>query len=53
LRDHEERLGHQDSQVKRERWEFRDLPAILVHRERKETRVRRGRTVTRERREIG
>jgi hypothetical protein len=53
LRDREERLDHQDSQVKKERWAFRDLPAIRVHRERKEIRVRRVRAVTREKREIG
>jgi hypothetical protein len=53
LRDREERLDHQDSQVKRERWGFQDLLAILVHQERKETRARRARTVTREKREIG
>jgi hypothetical protein len=53
LRDHEEKLGHQDSQAKRERWEFRDLPDILVHRERKEIRARRVRTVTLGKREIG
>jgi hypothetical protein len=48
-----ERLGHQDSQVKRESWAFRDLPAIRVHRERKEIRARRARAVTREKKEIG
>jgi hypothetical protein len=52
-RDHEEKLGHQDSQVKKERREFRDLPAILVHRERKEIRARKARTATLGKREIG
>jgi hypothetical protein len=53
LRDREERLDHQDSQVKRERWAFRDLPVIRVHRERKEIKARRARTVSQEKREIG
>jgi len=39
--------------VKRENWAYQDLPAILVLRERKETRARKARMDTRERREIG
>jgi len=53
LRGREERLVHQDSQVKRENWAYQDLPAILVLRERKETRARKARMDTREKREIG
>jgi hypothetical protein len=53
LRGHEERLVHQDSQVKRENWAYQDLPAILVLRERKETRAWKARMDTREKREIG
>jgi len=53
LRGREEKLVHQDSQVKRENWAYQDLPAILVLRERKETRARKARMDTREKREIG
>jgi hypothetical protein len=53
LRDREERLDHQDSRVKRESWAYQGLPAILVLRERKETRAWKARTVTREKRETG
>jgi hypothetical protein len=53
LRGREESLDHQDSQVKRESWVYQDLPAILVLRERKETRDRKARMGTREKREIG
>lgn len=53
MRDREEKLVHQDSQVKRENWAYQDLPAILVLRERKETRARKARMDIREKREIG
>jgi len=53
LRGREEKLVHQDSQVKRENWAYQDLPVILVLRERKETRARKARMDTREKREIG
>jgi hypothetical protein len=39
--------------VKRENWAYQDLPAILVLRERKETRARKARMDTREKRGIG
>jgi hypothetical protein len=39
--------------VKRENWAYQDLPAILVLRGRKETRARKARMDTREKREIG
>jgi hypothetical protein len=52
-RDHEEKLGHQDSQVKRERREFRDLPDILVHQERKGIRAQRARMAILGKRETG
>jgi hypothetical protein len=53
LRGREERLDHQDNQVKRESWVYLDLPAILVLRERRETRARKARMDTQEKREIG
>jgi hypothetical protein len=53
LRDPEERLDHQDSQERRESWEYRDLPATLVLRERKGIRDRRAKTAIREKKETG
>jgi hypothetical protein len=53
LKGHEERVVHQDSQVKRENWAYQDLPAILVLQERKETKAWRARMDIREKREIG
>jgi hypothetical protein len=53
LKGREERLVHQDSQVKRENWAYQDSPVILVLRERKETKARKARMDTREKREIG
>lgn len=53
MRGREERLDHQDSQVKRENWAYQDLLAILALRERKETRARKARMGTQEKREIG
>ena len=53
MRGREERLVRQDSQVKRENWAYQDLPAILVLRERKETRAWKARMDTREKKEIG